>query len=143
MSSKRIPSAWPVQAAATFCFLAAILLGLSALLSACAWSPDRAQRQIETNNAYSNAVVVATQSARYVPPPANYLIETLGAIALAGLGVWNSYLHRQVVQVRNGNGHGNPGSPGLPAPAPGPFAGGLPSALPSGPAPLPPGPPPR
>ena len=127
-----MPPAWPVQAAATFAFLAAILLGLSALLSACAWSPERAQRQLTVNAGYSNAIVEITRAGQLAPPPANYLIETLGAIALAGLGVWSSYLHRQVVQVRNGNGSGAP-------PLPAPDRSGPPPPLAPGPAPLPPG----
>ncbi len=94
----------PLFVAAAFAFFCSILLTIAFATASCASSPLQAQRQLDTNLAISNQVVQAIQASRTVPTPVTPVIEILGAIALAGLGVWNSYLHNQVAQVKSQNG---------------------------------------
>ena len=93
----------PLQLAAAFCFLGSLLLALAVVCSACAHTPEQAQQQLTANEALSNSIVAIRDTLRVAPPPLSNIAEILGAIALAGLGVWNTYLHRQVAEVRNGN----------------------------------------
>jgi hypothetical protein len=94
----------PLMLAATFWFFCAILLMLSFVLCSCVSKPSEAERQLTQNGLYSNAIVRIIQGAEAVPTPVTPVVELLGAIALTGLGIWKSYLHNQITQVKNGNG---------------------------------------
>jgi hypothetical protein len=108
----------PLALAAVFWFCCAILCAVSFVLTSCASTPAAAQRQLELNAGYSNQVARIMQAASAAPTPVTPVIELLGAVALAGLGVWNTYLHNQVTQVKNGNAKTLQGAP-QPPPTPG------------------------
>ncbi len=101
----------PLQVAAVFCFLCSLLLALAGVCPACAHTPEQAKQQLIANEALSNSIVTIRDNLRVAPPPVSNVAEILGAIALAGLGVWNTYLHRQVSEVRNGNAKPAPPKP--------------------------------
>ncbi len=91
-----------------FCALMSLLLGLSLLTLACAHTPQQAQHLLQTSDTLSNVVASVRDNPAVRSSPLNPAIEALCALAIAGLGVWNTYLHRQVSQAKNGSGSAQP-----------------------------------
>src|SRR5512143_4185783 len=79
-----------------FCFLTALVLLIGALSLACAHSPEQAQASLTTSDTISNVVASVRDNPVIRATPTGPIIEALCALAIAGLGVWNGYLHRQV-----------------------------------------------
>ncbi len=91
-----------------FCLLMSLLLTISLVCLACAHTPQQAQRYLGTSDTLSNVVATVRDNPAVRTSPAGPAIEALCALAIAGLGVWNTYLHRQVSQAKNGSGSAPP-----------------------------------
>ncbi len=62
--------------------------------------------QAEYKAATNTVAVIHTAVQPYIPAPASAASETVFALVTGLLAAWNTWQHRQISQLKNGNGNG-------------------------------------
>ena len=82
------------------------LLLLTALIQGCASTEAGLQREQHIYDVSTNAVAHLQAIAHALPAPVATPMETILAIASAGLGIWNVHTHKTLKSLKNTNGAG-------------------------------------
>jgi hypothetical protein len=82
--------------------LLAVVLALVCFAVGCSTTQRGLEREQHLYSMGTNAVAVLERVVPVLPAPVNSLAEPLLALATAGLAAWNTWQHRQIRSLQNG-----------------------------------------
>jgi hypothetical protein len=82
--------------------LLAVVLALICLAAGCSTTQRGLEREQHLYSMGTNAVAVLERVVPVLPAPVNSIAEPLLALATAGLAAWNTWQHRQIRTLQNG-----------------------------------------